>query len=61
MKSKIIFILSLLFGLLFINAGLNKFFIYMPAPEKLPERMLKVSEAFLTIGWNLRFKNEIGS
>lgn len=25
----------------------------MPAPEKLPENMLKVSEAFLTIGWLL--------
>lgn len=27
------FIFALLFGLMFINAGLNKFFLYMPMPE----------------------------
>ncbi|MEE1961229.1 DoxX family protein [Allomuricauda taeanensis] len=51
MKNKIIFVLSLLFGLMFLNAGLNKFFNYMPAPDDLPESMLKVVEAFNTIGW----------
>ncbi|HEY6143608.1 MAG TPA: DoxX family protein [Flavobacterium sp.] len=51
MKNKIIFVLSLLFGLMFINAGLNKFFFYMPMPENLPEKMLKAMNAFNEIGW----------
>lgn len=51
MKQKITFVLSLLFGLMFINAGLNKFFNYMPAPKDLPEKMLKVMAAFMEIGW----------
>lgn len=51
MKNKILFGISLLFGLIFINAGLNKFFNYMPVPEDLPENMIKVMEAFMTIGW----------
>ena len=51
MKNKIIFVLSLLFGLMFINAGLNKFFFYMPMPEHLPEKMLKAMNAFNEIGW----------
>ena len=51
MKQKITFVLSLLFGLMFINAGLNKFFNYMPMPEKLPEKMVKVMTAFMEIGW----------
>ncbi len=51
MKNKILFGISLLFGLMFINAGLNKFFNYMPVPEDLPGEMLKVLEAFMTIGW----------
>tara|TARA_R110000782_G_scaffold237188_1_gene323648 strand:- start:403979 stop:404314 length:336 start_codon:yes stop_codon:yes gene_type:complete len=36
---------------MFINAGLNKFFNYMPVPEDMPESMMKVFEAFMTIGW----------
>ncbi|HEY9049084.1 MAG TPA: DoxX family protein [Ohtaekwangia sp.] len=51
MKQKIIFVLSLLFGLMFINAGLNKFFNYMPVPDNLPEKMVKVGQAFMEIGW----------
>ncbi|WP_304068972.1 DoxX family protein [Pedobacter glucosidilyticus] len=51
MKSKILFILSLLFGLMFINAGLNKFFNYMPMPEDMPESMVKVMAAYTTIVW----------
>ena len=51
MKNKILFVISLLFGLIFINAGLNKFFNYMPVPEDFPENMLRVMEAFMTIGW----------
>ena len=51
MKRKILFIVSLLFGLLFINAGLNKFFNYMPMPEDMPESMVKLMTAFQDIGW----------
>ncbi|MNJ90886.1 hypothetical protein D3C87_85260 [compost metagenome] len=51
MKKKILFVFSLLFGLMFINSGLNKFFQYMPAPKEMPEAMLKVGAAFDTIGW----------
>jgi putative oxidoreductase len=51
MKKKILFVLSLLFGLMFINAGLNKFLNYMPMPEKMPEKLMKVSNAFVEIGW----------
>lgn len=51
MKSKILLVLSGLFGLMFINSGLNKFFNYMPMPEDMPESMLKLNEAFMTIGW----------
>jgi len=53
MKKKILFVVSLLFGLLFINAGLNKFFNYMPAPKDMPEAMMKLMTAFMTIGWLL--------
>jgi uncharacterized membrane protein YphA (DoxX/SURF4 family) len=51
MKTKILFVLCLLLGLMFINAGLNKFFNYMPAPKDLPESMIKVMTAFMTISW----------
>ena len=51
MKQKIIFVLSLLVGLMFINAGLNKFLNYMPVPENLPEEMQKTADAFTQIGW----------
>lgn len=53
MKNKITFVLSLLFGLMFINAGLNKFLNYMPMPENLPEKMMKAMNAFMEIGWLL--------
>lgn len=51
MKSKILFVLCLLTGLMFINAGLDKFFHYMPVPKDLPTKMLKVGVAFNDIGW----------
>ena len=51
MKKKILFVLCLLFGLMFINAGLNKFFNYMPAPTNLPPSMMKVMKAIMDIGW----------
>ena len=36
MKSIILFVVSLLFGLMKINSGINKFFNYMAMPE-VPE------------------------
>jgi len=51
MKKKILFGVSLLFGLMFINSGLNKFFNYMPMPTDLPENMVKLMAALLEFGW----------
>ena len=51
MKNKILFVLCLLTGLMFINAGLNKFFQYMPMPKDMPDKMVKVGMAFAEIGW----------
>lgn len=53
MKNKIIFVLSLLFGLMFINAGFNNFFHYMPMPSNMPQKMVDTFNAFITIGWLL--------
>jgi len=51
MKKKILFVVSLLFGLMFINSGLNKFFNYMPVPKDMPENVLKLMKAFMEISW----------
>ena len=51
LKKKILFVVSLLFGLMFINSGLNKFFNYMPVPKNLPENLIKIMTAFMEIGW----------
>lgn len=51
MSKKILFVVSLLFGLMFINAGLNKFLNYMPTPENLPEELLKDMGAMVEIAW----------
>ena len=51
MKNKILLGVSILFGLMFINSGLNKFFNYMPMPKDIPENMMKVMTAFMEIGW----------
>ena len=51
MKKKILLGVSILFGLMFINSGLNKFFNYMPMPKDIPENMMKVMTAFMEIGW----------
>lgn len=51
MKKKILFGVSILFGLMFINSGLNKFFNYMPMPKDLPENLIRVMTAFMEIGW----------
>ncbi|MEE1964294.1 DoxX family membrane protein [Allomuricauda taeanensis] len=53
MKNKILFILALLFGLMFANAGLNKFLNYMPMPEEMPEALLKDFQAMMEISWLL--------
>ncbi|PWN61366.1 MauE/DoxX family redox-associated membrane protein [Chryseobacterium oncorhynchi] len=46
------FILCLLFGIMFINAGLDKFFHYNPIPP-LTEAQMKIYAAFGEIGWLL--------
>jgi uncharacterized membrane protein YphA (DoxX/SURF4 family) len=51
MKNKILFVLCLLTGMMFINAGLDKFFHYMPMPKEMPEKMVKTMGAFQQIGW----------
>jgi uncharacterized membrane protein YphA (DoxX/SURF4 family) len=51
MKRKITFALSLLFGLMFLNSGLNKILEYIPVPENLPEQMLQSMQAMESLGW----------
>ena len=51
MKNKILFVICLLFGLMMMNAGLDKFLHYMPMPTDIPEPMLKAFNAFMAIGW----------
>lgn len=36
---------------MFINAGLNKFFNYMPVPKDLPPGLVKVMTAFMEVSW----------
>lgn len=45
-------ILCVLFGIMFINAGADKFFHYMPIPKMNPE-VIKAGEAMMTIKWLL--------
>jgi putative oxidoreductase len=51
MKKIIRFVVYLLFGLMFINSGLNKFFNYMPVPKDLPDGLIKVMTAFMEVKW----------
>ncbi|MBT32481.1 MAG: DoxX family protein [Thalassobius sp.] len=51
MKSKILFVVCLLFGLMFINAGLNKFLNYMPMPEEMPENVMRDFNALAELSW----------
>jgi len=51
MIQKILNVLSILFGLLLINGGLDKFFHYMPIPPDLPEALIKDNLAFMEIEW----------
>jgi len=53
MKNKIQFVLCLLMGIVFINAGLNKIFNYIPIPENMPERTMKMVRAMEDITWLL--------
>jgi len=50
-KNKILTGVSVLFGLLLINGGLNKFFNYMPVPDDIAEEMLKDMNAIVEISW----------
>ncbi|GAA4785717.1 hypothetical protein GCM10023231_11990 [Olivibacter ginsenosidimutans] len=45
-------ILCVLFGLMFINAGLDKYLHYMPMPP-MEDDLLKVNEAILQLKWLL--------
>jgi uncharacterized membrane protein YphA (DoxX/SURF4 family) len=51
MKSKILFVLCLLSGLMLINSGLNKFFNYMPMPDNMPEDVMKMFTGMMAITW----------
>ena len=51
MKNKILFVVCLLFGLMFINSGLNKIFNYMPMPKDMPEALTKLMSYFMQIKW----------
>ncbi len=51
MKKKILFVVSLLFGLMFIVQGAAKFVNFMPVPDDLPEGFMKMMGAFAQIGW----------
>ena len=51
MKNKILFIACLLFGLMFINAGLNKFLNYMPVPKDMPPNAMAMFGAIMQIKW----------
>jgi len=50
MKQKVITVRSALFGLLYINGGLDKFFHYMPMPEEMPEKTLQMMKTSKQIG-----------
>ncbi|HLT53413.1 MAG TPA: DoxX family protein [Flavobacteriaceae bacterium] len=50
MKNTILTILTILFALMMVNSGLNKFFMYMPMPE-LTEEQMQLFAAFGTIKW----------
>jgi uncharacterized membrane protein YphA (DoxX/SURF4 family) len=52
MKNKILLVVTILFGLMMVNAGLNKFFNHMPMPEVSPE-VMTVLMALMTAKWIL--------
>ena len=53
MKNKVLFVACLLFALMFINSGLNKFFHYMPMPKDMPTEMMQFMGAFMEMRWLL--------
>ncbi len=53
MKKIILLVICILFGLMFINSGLNKFFNYMPTPDKMPAGLVNLMSAFMQIEWLL--------
>lgn len=46
-------ILCVLFGLMFLNAGLDKLFHYMPMPKDMPPEQLEMMDAMMKIKWLL--------
>lgn len=50
MKKKVLFGVSLLFGLMMINSGMNKFLNYMPMPE-MSEAAGQLMYAFMQAKW----------
>ncbi len=53
MKNKILFVFSVLFGLMFINSGLNKFLNFIPQPENMSEDLTYLITSLKNIGWVL--------
>ena len=53
MKNRLFGFASVLFSLMFINSGLNKFFNYLPPPEDMPEKAQIMFSAIVQIGWLL--------
>ena len=51
MKQKIFFVIRLLFGLMFINGGLNKIFNYMPPSDNLSEELVTAMASLMEISW----------
>jgi len=51
MKQKILTVVCILFGLMMVNSGLNKFFNYLPMPEDMPAELMELMEAFMQITW----------
>jgi putative oxidoreductase len=51
MKKKVLNVLSVIFGLLLMNGGLNKYLNYMPVPTDLPEALVMDNLAIMEIEW----------
>lgn len=51
MKNKVQLVLCLLSSFMFLFAGANKFHQFVPAPTDLPEKMVKMNQAMMEIGW----------
>src|SRR5687767_15876405 len=51
MRKKILFVASLLFGLMFIYSGLNKFFQFAEPPKDMPREVMEMFGGFMQIKW----------